>query len=114
MSGFTTATITHSFTNADGSAGSGAVTFLLSKRMTQPGRTIIPGEIASTLNASGDLSQSLTANNDPGTFPGDSEWLVTFRLVGDSPDGPYAITVPTGGGTIDLATLLPQIGVGGG
>lgn len=106
---FTTATITHKFTNADGSAGSGAVTFTLNKRITQPGQTIIPGEITATLNASGDLSQSLTSNVDATTVPQDSQWLVTFRLVGDSVDGPYSITVPSGGGTIDLATLLPTV-----
>lgn len=113
MSGFTTATITHTFKNPDGTPASGAITFQLTKRMSQSGTTITPGEITATLDSSGDLSQSLTSNVDAGTIPQDSEWLCTFRIQGDAPDGPYALTVPSGGGTVDLYTLLPQNTTGG-
>lgn len=108
---FTQRTITHTFTMPDGTAGSGSVTFQLSKRMSQPGQTILPGEVTGTL-ASGALSVSLAANNDPTTVPADAEWLVTFRMQGEGPLGPYAITVPaSGSGDIDLYTLLPQTAV---
>ena len=109
---FSQATITHTFQNADGTPGSGSVTFQLSKRMSNGTIDILPGEITANLNGSGVLSQALTANNDPGTIPTDATWIVTLRLLGDS-TATYSIVVPTGGGTVDLATLLPQNPQGG-
>lgn len=102
---FSTATITHMFEQADGTAASGSIEFTLTKRMSQSGVTIVPSTITATL-VSGALSQQLTANNDPGTIPGDATWRVDIRL--DSDPLTYYITVPTGGGTIDLYSLLPQ------
>ena len=110
---FSTCTITHSFSNPDGTPASGTLTFQLSKRMTNGTSTIVPGELTATLDSNGLLSQPLTANNDPGTVPGDAEWLVTFRILGASSDGPYGITVPAGGGSVDLGSLLPQQPIGG-
>jgi hypothetical protein len=108
---FTQATITHKFTNANQTPASGAIEFTLTKRMSQSGQTITPGSVAATLDMSGNLSQALTANNDPGTIPGDAQWRVDFRILGAEQDS-YYITVPTGGGTIDLYTLLPQNTIG--
>lgn len=110
---FTTVTITHQFQNADTTPASGTITFQLSKRMTNGTLTVVPAEVIATLNGSGQLSQALTANNDAGTVPGDAEWLVTFRIQGASQDGPFAITVPSGGGTVDLGSLLSQQPIGG-
>lgn len=109
---FSKATITHTFENADGTAASGVIEFTLTKRMSQPGTTIVPASISASLNSSGQLSQALTANNDTGTIPDDARWRVDFRILGAEQES-YFITVPTGGGTVDLYTLLPQNANGG-
>lgn len=112
MSGFSTCQITHSFANADGTPASGSITFYLTKRMTNGSQTIVPAEVTANLDSSGDLSQSLTANNDTGTVPGDAQWRVEFRILGAETET-FFITVPTGGGTVDLGSLLPQNSIGG-
>jgi len=104
--------ITHTVENADGTPGSGAITFTLTKRITNNGTTILPSEITANLNSEGKLSQELLANTDQETIPTDSQWRVDFRLLGDSPETFYII-VPTGSGSIDLGTLLPQQPFGG-
>lgn len=110
---FTSATVTHNFTNPDTTPASGQVIFSLSKRMTNGTASVVPGvTIAAALNASGQLSQTLYANNDSGTIPQDAQWRVDIR-VGTSEDDVFWITVPTGGGTVDLGSLLPQQTIGG-
>lgn len=111
---FTQATITHKFQNADGTVPTGTVTFALSKRMTNGGTTLVPSEVTDTLDGSGNLSVSLTSNNDVGTVPGDAMWLATVRITSPQPHtmGPYPIAVPTGGGTYDLFSLTPQNEIG--
>lgn len=112
---FTTRTITHTFVNADGTPASGSVTFTLTKRMTNGATTIVPAEVVAALSASGQLSQALTANNDPGTTPADAQWRVDLRLA--TPGAPlteaFYVTVPSGTGAIDLGSLLPQQPIGG-
>lgn len=108
----TARTITHTFSNSDLTPASGSVTFALSKRITNGTQSLVPSEITSPLNASGQLSQSLTANTDVGTTPGDSEWIVTLRILGASQET-FAIVVPPGPGTTDLGALLPQQPLGG-
>lgn len=80
--------------------------------MSQPGTTITPGELTANLNSGGALSQVLTSNVDTGTIPQDAEWIVTLRIQGDTADT-YSIVVPSGGGTVDLYSLLPQAAIGG-
>jgi hypothetical protein len=109
---FTKATITHTVKNADGTAGSGSIQFTLTKRMSNGTTTILPSAITANLNGSGELSQELFANNDPETVPGNAQWRVDFRLLGDVQES-FLITVPTGGGTKDLASLLPKQPQGG-
>lgn len=105
---FTQATVTHTFVNPDSTPASGQVTFTLSKRMTNGTQSVMPGvTVTAALDASGHLSQLLYANNDTGTIPADAQWRVDIR-VGVEDDGPYFVTVPTGGGTVDLGTLLAQ------
>ena len=113
---FTQATITHKFENADDTVPAGAVTFKLSKRMTNGTTTLLPSEVTATLDASGNLSASLTSNNDVGTVPGDALWIVTVRITSPEPltIGPYSIAVPTGGGSFDLFSLMPQNEIGNG
>jgi len=112
VSGLSQATVTHSFKNADSTAASGAVTFTLTKRITNGTTSVVPAEVTATLNGSGQLSQLLYANNDAGTVPGDSQWRVDFRILGASEET-FFITVPTGGGSVDLGSLLPQQPQGG-
>lgn len=109
---FSVATITHTFENADGTPASGSIEFTLTTRMTQPGVTILPASITANLSATGELSQALTSNQDPGTIPGDALWRIDLRLLG-APAEQFFISVPSGGGTIDLATLLPSNPEGG-
>ena len=110
---FSQATITHTFTNPDGTPASGAVVFTLTKRMTNGTTSIVPGvTVSAALNSSGALSQLVYANNDAGTIPTDAQWRVDIR-VNNVEDGGYFITVPTGGGTVDLGSLLPQDSVAG-
>lgn len=104
---FTQRTVTHQFTNADGTPASGSVTCVLTKRMTNSGQTVAPGEVTTSLSGSGAMSVSLFANNDTGTTPGDAEWAVTIRINGVKNEE-YFVTVPTGSGSLDLGTLLPE------
>lgn len=106
---FTYATITHSFLNPDGSAASGAVKFRLTQRMTNGSVSIMPGQsVTAAINGTtGAISQSLAANNDPDTVPQDVQWEVTIEQTGADVVS-YYITVPTGGGSVDLGTLLPS------
>lgn len=109
---FTTREVTHRFRNADGTAASGSITFWLTKRMSQIGETLVPAEITANLTEEGALAQSLTANNDTGTVPGDAQWRVDMRVLGAEQEQ-FFITVPAGSGPIDLMTLLPQQSLGG-
>ena len=109
---FTQSTVTHTFLNADQTPASGTITFQLSKRITNGTTSIVPAEITSNLNVSGQLSVALTSNADAATTPTDSEWLVTFRILGASVEE-FAITVPVGPGSVDLGSLLPQQPLGG-
>lgn len=101
--------LTHAFKNPDGSAASGVIAFRLSARITNGTTTYAPQvPVHATLNATGDLSQVLPANNDPTTTPKGSSYLVTFMLNGYSGDEVNIVvphTAPTG--TIDLGALLP-------
>lgn len=103
---FTTATITHTFENADGTAASGAIQFSLTGRMTNGSTSIVPASITASLNGSGALSQVLTSNLDAATIPQDTQWRATFRIMG-AEEETFVITVPAGGGTVDLGSLLP-------
>ena len=113
---FTTRTITHTFQGADGSAATGSVTFRLTKRMTNGTVSILPAEITANLDASGNLSQVLTSNQDQGTFPLDAQWEIDWRMAsasGSPVTETFYITVPPGPGSSDLGILLPQQPIGG-
>lgn len=104
---FTTATIGHNFTNADQTPASGQIKFTLTKMVTNGTTSLVPASITASLNASGVLSQVLTSNADPATTPTDSQWRVDIDILG-APNQSYFIVVPTGGGSIDLGTLMPS------
>lgn len=94
---FTAPTITHTFTSADGSAGAGTVEFTLLGPMTNGSSTISPTQISANLSSAGVLSQVITSNLDPATFPaapGATQWRVDLRLLDQSQTLSYMITVP--------------------
>jgi hypothetical protein len=66
--GFTQATVTHTFTNADGTPAVGTATFTLTDVMTNGTTTITPSAITATLDSTGRLSQALTSNVDTATW----------------------------------------------
>jgi len=103
---FSAATITHTFENADGTPASGSVTFTLTGRMTNGTTTMVPASVTANLNASGQMSQVLTSNVDPGTTPQDTQWRVDLRIQGAKEES-FFIVVPSGGGSVDLGSLLP-------
>jgi hypothetical protein len=104
---FTKRTITHKFSEPSGAAASGSAEATLSKRMSQPGETIVPGPVSAAFNSVGELSIELPSNLDVGTSPGDSQYRLDLRITGAAPET-FWIVVPTGPGTTDLYTLLPK------
>ena len=108
----TQATVTHTFKNPDGTAASGKVSFELTKRLSNGTQTVVPGEVVAALDGTGAISATLYSTVDAGTVPTDSQWICTLRLLGVGLET-FSIVVPAGGGNVDLATLLPQVGTGG-
>jgi hypothetical protein len=105
---FSTVTLTHRWANSDGSAASGVIRFQLTKRITNSGTSIVPASpLTVNLDSNGAISQALTSNADTGTTPTDSQWQVFVEVAGCSQEQ-YLITVPTGGGTVDLGALFPE------
>jgi hypothetical protein len=110
----TPVTVTHTFLNPDGTPASGIVAFRLSGRMTN-GTTSYASTVPihATLDANGQLSQSVPANNDPATVPTGTNYTVTLFVNGESGDTYADVVVPydAAGGTVDLGSLLPsQVG----
>ena len=103
---FSSASVVHSFLNADGTPASGVVEFTLTKRIANSGTSIVPNSIVCQLSSSGALVAVLTSNLDTATVPQDSQWRVDFRIQGPTIESDY-IVVPTGGGSYDLGALLP-------
>ena len=104
---FTARTVTHTFANADGTAGSGTVKFTLTKMMTNGTTSMVPASVTANLNSSGVLSQSIACTNDVGTVPTDALWRVDLNILGDSEQS-FFVAVPTGAGPLDLGGLLPS------
>ena len=104
---FTSASVTHQFNYADGTPASGTVEFSLTKRIANGGTSVAPTSVSYPLSSSGSLVAVLVSNSDTGTAPTDSQWRVDIRIQGTEIETDY-IVVPTGGGTIDLGSLLPS------
>jgi hypothetical protein len=107
---FTRATVTHTFTNADGTAASGSLEFTLEAAMTNGSVTLVPGTHASAqLDSSGNVSQELASTQDPDTFSqGLAAWRCDERIAG-APVRSYTFAVPSGGVSVDLGTLMPFV-----
>ena len=104
---FTAASVTHTFENADGTPASGQVEFSLTKRIANSGTSIAPNSVVYTLSSAGTLTAVLTSNVDSATVPTDSQWRVDIRILGTELETDF-ITVPSGGGSVDLGSLLPS------
>jgi hypothetical protein len=59
------------------------------------------------LDATGSISVRLPSTVNPGTTPDGVQYTVTEEIDGD--ETVWTITVPSGGGSIDLASLLPSV-----
>jgi hypothetical protein len=104
---FSTATLTHSFVNADGSPASGLVEFTLQQTMTNGSVTMAAStHVTAALDASGNMSQTLTSTQDPGTFSqGLAVWRADERVAG-APVRSSSFAVPSGGVSVDYGTLI--------
>ncbi|GAC1373745.1 MAG: hypothetical protein NVSMB4_00660 [Acidimicrobiales bacterium] len=105
---FTAVTVTGTYQREDGTPASGTVTFTLTApiRDNVTNVTRIPVDIVATLNASGAISQIVTANDDPTTLPTGTGYMVVERISGAS-NRLYTVIVPRAGGTVDISTLAP-------
>lgn len=92
---FSTATITHTFSNADQTPASGSIEFTLSDLMTNGTGTLVPASITANLNSSGQLSQPLTSNVDP----------ATWSLTGTATSGSFELQFTTGSVVVTTAQL---------
>lgn len=102
---FTQVTVTGSFPDAEG--GAGTFTFQLTREMTNSG-TVASTVAKQATVVNGSLSQVLDATDDIGTEPPDVQYLVTEQIAGAEPRS-YFIPVPSAstGGTVDISTLMP-------
>lgn len=109
---FTPITVTAAYFESDGTTpASGTVTFLATgvMRDTSTNVSIAPTEITATLDADGEISVVLTANNDTYTVPTGVTYEVTERLDGTA-ENKYFVSIgkDSPGGTVDLADLVPN------
>lgn len=107
---FTPIEITGTYSNPDGSACSGFVTFILSTPIANSNVVIQPQPIICELGTGGTLATTLYANNDPGTIPNVSNYVVVEQTDGAA-NREYTIKVPydAPGGTADISTLNTDI-----
>lgn len=105
---FTVITVTRTYQNEDGTAAAGTVQFQLNQPIANGGVTRYHTPLTVTLNASGALSVPLVANDDTGTTPQGSFYIVIERVTSAS-NREYTVVVPSDapGGTVDLGTLEP-------
>lgn len=104
---FTVVTVTATFQNEDGTAASGTVQFQLTEAISNSATTVYPVPIVATLNSSGSISVPLTANDDTGTTPEGSQYVVIERVTSAS-NREYMVSVPSGlGSTVTLQSLMP-------
>ena len=115
---FTAPQITHSFDNADGTAGSGAIKFTLLGRITNSGTTLVPSSITANLSGTGGLAQAVTSTLDPGTWPTGVMWRIDIAILGASEES-FVVPVPpvqtdtaavvtNGSAIVQLSTLTAE------
>lgn len=106
---FTNITVTGTWQHADGTSATGKVEFVLSRPVANSNVIISNQPIIATLNGSGSISTTLVANDDTGTFPTGTFYLVTEQLIGAA-HTEYEVVIPHSAvsGTIDISTLMPN------
>jgi len=109
---FTQITVTATYFESDGETpATGTVTFLATgvMRDTSTNISVAPTEITATLDADGEISVLLTANNDDYTVPTGVTYEVTERIDGTAENKYFvAISKTSPDGTVDLADLVPN------
>ena len=105
---FTVVTLTASYINGDGTAASGTVQLQLTQPMENSDVIDMNTPIAVILDSTGSLSVPLRANDDVGTLPTGTQYLVIERVTATS-NREYLITIPRNAvnATVDLSTLMP-------
>lgn len=103
---FTLVTVTCTYQYQDETPASGTVSFTLSVPVANSGLLLSGREQTVTLDASGKISLVLPANDDPGTIPAGSSYLVKERIAG-SPVRVYSIVIPHTAASLDLSTVAP-------
>lgn len=97
----TNITVTGLYT-VDGSPGAGAVTFTLCQTISN-GATIIPcAPLTVTLDATGTLTATLPATDDPGTIPPGVWYGVTEQINGAQPRDYFIQVSATGPNPLTL------------
>ncbi len=114
---FTDITVTGQYNNPDGTPAEGTATFLLTPQAMSNGDVVYqPKPIVATINSSGVLKDAagtgalvLPANNDPGTLPIGTQYLVVEQTAG-SANREYTVTLDYAlpGATVDISTLMPN------
>lgn len=102
---FTPITVTRRYLNLDLTPATGGVTFIPQVPMIN-GDTVVAAPIGGALDAEGDLSIEIAANNDPTTVPIDVSYLVREEIDHQG-RREYYVVIPydAAGGTVDLSTL---------
>lgn len=106
---FSSVTVTHTYTNLDGTPASGSVEFALTGAMRNGGVTLAASNpLIANLDSSGALSVALPATDDPATVPQGRMYTVTERIAG-AREETYTVSVPSAsaGQSIDLGSLYP-------
>ncbi len=116
MAGFTPITLTGHYTDAQGNALDGDLTFTLSGSISNNNVVAVPLAYTVSLVA-GAFSITLYANNDLDTVPQGTWYNVTEKVYGAAAEAQprdYSIMVPYNapGGTIDMSQLVPGTPMG--
>lgn len=102
---FTPITVTRRYLNLDLTPATGGVTFIPQVPMIN-GDTVVAAPLGGALDAEGDLSIQVAANNDPDTRPLDVAYLVREEIDHQRRREYYVvISYDAPGGTVDLSTL---------
>lgn len=113
--GITTITVTGTYTNADGSAATGSVSFTPTTAVTDAaGRVIIPAaSITAALSGTGSFSITLPCTDNTALNPIGWAWNVNVNVAGIyGPQSSFTTFLASGlGSTVDISALSPIPGV---
>lgn len=95
------------YTNRDGTAATGWITFESRQIVTVDGVTVVPKKITAELDGTGYFSALIPSTDDPDLSVTGWAYLVTEHVADARP--PYLIEVPYASGAINLATVTPAV-----